>query len=82
MDVNASITVGYGNGRTANFKDQITVTGNDGRPFSAGGDSGSLIWTWDETRSPVALLFAGGRDYTFANKISHVLQALDIELYT
>jgi lysozyme family protein len=82
VDVNASITVGYGNGKTANFKDQITVAGNDGRPFSSGGDSGSLIWTWDETRSPVALLFAGGRDYTFANKISHVLQALDIELYT
>jgi hypothetical protein len=82
VDVNASITVGYSNGKTANFKDQITVAGNDGRLFSSGGDSGSLIWTWDETRSPVALLFAGGRDYTFANKISHVLQALDIELYT
>lgn len=82
VDVNASITVGYGHGKIANFKDQITVAGTDGRPFSAGGDSGSLIWTWDETRSPVALLFAGGRDYTFANKINHVLQALEIELYT
>jgi hypothetical protein len=81
LDVNASISVSY-DGRLANFKDQITIAGTDGRAFSGGGDSGSLIWTWDETRSPVGLLFAGGRDYTFANKIDHVLQALQIELYT
>ena len=81
VDVNASISVSY-SGKVANFKDQITITGNRGSPFSDGGDSGSLIWTWDETRSPVGLLFAGGRDYTFANKIDHVLQALEIELYT
>jgi len=81
VDLNASISVSY-SGKVANFKDQITITGNRGSPFSAGGDSGSLIWSWDETRSPVGLLFAGGRDYTFANKIDHVLQALEIELYT
>ena len=40
---------------------------------------GSLIWTWDGTRAPVGLLFAGGRDYTFASKIGHVLQALGSE---
>ena len=82
VDVNASISVSYGNGKVANFSDQITITGVEGRAFSDGGDSGSLIWTWDETRAPVGLLFAGGRDYTFANKISHVLQALQIELFT
>jgi hypothetical protein len=82
LDVSASISVSYDNGKVANFKDQISITGNGGRPFSDGGDSGSLIWTWNETRSPVGLLFAGGRDYTFANKIDHVLRALGIELYT
>jgi hypothetical protein len=82
VDVNASISVSYGNGRVANFSDQITITGVEGRAFSDGGDSGSFIWTWDGTRAPVGLLFAGGRDYTFANKIGHVLQALEIELFT
>jgi hypothetical protein len=74
--------VSYGNGKIANFKDQITITGYNGRPFSDGGDSGSLIWTWNDAHAPVGLLFAGGRDYTFANKIGHVLEALQIELYT
>jgi lysozyme family protein len=82
IDVSASFSVSYGDGRVANFRDQITITGANGNPFSDGGDSGSLIWTWDGIRSPVGLLFAGGRDYTFANKISHVLQALEIELFT
>ena len=82
VDVNASISVSYGNGRVANFSDQVTITGAQDDPFSDGGDSGSLIWTWDGTRAPVGLLFAGGRDYTFANKIGHVLQALGIELFT
>jgi hypothetical protein len=82
FDVSASIAVRYGGGKVANFRDQISITGIQGRPFSDDGDSGSLIWTWNETRSPVGLLFGGGRDYTFANKIGHVLQALEIELYT
>jgi hypothetical protein len=81
-EINASISVGYENGKVANFRDQVSIVGNDGRAFSDGGDSGSLIWTFNETRSPVALLFAGGRDYTFGNKIGHVLQALNVELYT
>ena len=49
---------------------------------SAGGDSGSLIWSWDKQRNPVGLLFAGGGGFTFANKIGRVLSALDINLYT
>jgi hypothetical protein len=82
LDVNASIQVNYGAGRVANFVDQITIRGNNGKPFSDGGDSGSLIWTWQEVRSPIALLFAGGAELTFANKIGHVLDALDITLYS
>ena len=50
--------------------------------FSQGGDSGSLIWTWNNQRLPVGLLFAGGGELTFANKIDNVLRALDINLVT
>jgi hypothetical protein len=81
IDVNASIRVNYGGGRVANFRDQVTIRGNN-TLFSQGGDSGSLIWTWDSARRPVGLLFAGGGDFTFANKIHHVLNALDITLVT
>jgi len=65
------------------FDDQISVVGTGGR-FSAPGDSGSLVWTWDQSRDPVGLLFAGatqgGVDVTFVNPIDHVLSALDIRL--
>jgi len=81
IDVNASIRVNYGGGRVGNFVEQITIRGNN-TVFSQGGDSGSLIWTWDSRRLPVGLLFAGGGELTFANKINRVLDALDIALYT
>ena len=77
--VGVTIRVNMGQGRVATFVDQISVTGTHGA-FSAGGDSGSLIWTWDEQRDPVGLLFAGGGGTTFANRIDHVLAALDVEL--
>jgi len=76
----ATVVVRYGF-RTALFRDQIEIVGGDGR-FSTSGDSGSLIWTLDDQREPVGLLFAGGGSSTFANPISHVLQALDIDLVT
>jgi hypothetical protein len=67
------------------FDDQIEVTGA-GRPFSAGGDSGSLITEAVGDRA-VGLLFAGsergGADdlgVTFANPIATVLGALDATL--
>jgi hypothetical protein len=66
-DCNATIRVNYGAGRVALFRDQITIRGLSG-DFSAGGDSGSVIWTWDSQRNPVGLLFAGGGGFTFANK--------------
>lgn len=80
VDCNATIRVRYG-ARTALFRDQISIRGL-GALFSAGGDSGSLIWSWDSRRAPVGLLFAGGSGFTFANKIQHVLNALDIRLET
>jgi len=81
VDVNASVNVGYGGGRAAFFRDQIVIQAFSGS-FSAGGDSGSLIWTWDAVRNPVGLLFAGSSTHTIGCKIGRVLAALDINLYT
>lgn len=80
-DCSATIRVNFGNGRVALFADQIAVRGLRG-DFSAPGDSGSTVWTWDSRRNPVGLLFAGGGGITFANKMTRVVHALDINLYT
>ena len=81
IDINATIRVNYGGGRVALFQDQITIRGLSG-DFSAGGDSGSVIWTWNTSRNPVGLLFAGGGGLTFGNKMTRVVSALDIGLVT
>jgi hypothetical protein len=77
--VGATINVNYGGGRVARFVNQIAIRAPSG-DFSQGGDSGSLIWTWDTRRAPVGLLFAGGGGTTFANRISDVLKALDVQI--
>jgi hypothetical protein len=66
------------------FDDQIEMVGRSGA-FSAGGDSGSVIWRGRD-RAPVALLFAGsetggvaGTGVTFANPLSTVLTLLGVE---
>jgi len=79
--VGVTINVNFGGGRVARFVNQIAVRATSGN-FSQGGDSGSLIWTWDARRAPVGLLFAGGGGTTFANRITDVLAALDISLVT
>jgi hypothetical protein len=63
------------------FDDQIEVQGRSG-VFSAGGDSGSVIWR-SRDRAPTALLFAGsatggasGGGVTFANPLATVLALL------
>ncbi len=68
--VNATVTVGYGSGKTAKFVKQIIIEPGD---FSAGGDSGSLIVTDDDNLNPVGLLFAGSSTMTVANRIDLVL---------
>jgi hypothetical protein len=80
--VGVTINVNYGGGRVARFVDQIAIQSVNANPFSAGGDSGSSIWTWDAARRPVGLLFAGGGGVTFANRMTRVVAALDIHLYT
>jgi hypothetical protein len=66
------------------FDDQIEIDGVTG-PFSAGGDSGSVIWR-SADRAPLGLLFAGsetggrtGGGLTFANPLATVLSVLDLE---
>lgn len=63
------------------FDGQIEVDGGPG-PFSAGGDSGSVIWR-SADRAPLGLLFAGsetggrtGGGLTFANPLPTVLSVL------
>ena len=73
-DISADFPVNYGN-RSAEFRNQILITGVDSYYFSQPGDSGSLIVD-EKTRKPVALLFAGGeiegRPATLANPIDLV----------
>ena len=66
------------------FDDQIEIEGLTGA-FSAGGDSGSVIWR-SRDRAPLALLFAGsteggaaGGGVTFANPLGTVLDRLGAE---
>ncbi|GAB4080547.1 hypothetical protein GCU67_17300 [Modestobacter muralis] len=65
------------------FDDQVEVEGLSGG-FSAGGDSGSVIWRTRD-RAPVGLLFAGsteggsaGGGVTFANPLATVLAGLGV----
>lgn len=78
--IGVSVNVNYGNGRVALFRNQIAIQSVNANPFSAGGDSGSLIWQWATGVRPVGLLFAGGGGTTFANPIGAALAALNIRL--
>lgn len=78
--IGVSVNVNYPGGRVALFRNQIAIQSVNANPFSAGGDSGSLIWHWATGVRPVGLLFAGGGGTTFANPIGAVLAALNIRL--
>jgi len=77
-DVSVDLQIEYAQG-VLNFTDQIFIKGDDGQPFSAAGDSGSIIVDM-KTRRPVALLFAGSPAFTAANPLPDVLAALDVEV--
>ena len=76
--LNRDVTVGYETGNFI-FHDQIIIVGSDGNPFSAAGDSGSLILQRG-TNKAVGLLFAGSSTHTIANHIGDVLAALQVTL--
>lgn len=78
-DCSATVRVGYGTSGVALFQNQIIITSLTGSPFSAGGDSGSLIVT-DQGNQPVGLLFAGSASHTIANHIQDVLTALGVTI--
>jgi hypothetical protein len=63
------------------FADQIIIVGLNAQPFSASGDSGSLILERSTNRA-VGLLFAGSASHTIANHIDAVLQAMNVTLVT
>jgi hypothetical protein len=71
--VDVTVDVEYGTGRTARFTDQL-VAG----PMSQGGDSGSAVL--DNNNRLVGLLFAGSDQNTIINRIENVFSALDISL--
>ncbi|OGS62806.1 MAG: hypothetical protein A3K59_01270 [Euryarchaeota archaeon RBG_19FT_COMBO_69_17] len=75
-DVDVTLRVGYSSGSMI-FQDQFLVRGDKGS-FSAGGDSGSTIVSYDG--HAVGLLFAGSPFFTVANKMTNVEKALDVKV--
>jgi S1-C subfamily serine protease len=76
--VNTDVKIRYDMGEVA-FRRQIIVEGLKGQPFSAQGDSGSLILERQSQRA-IGLLFGGSPSHTIANHIEDVLQALNVTL--
>jgi hypothetical protein len=88
--INLTTLVTYRNRtRLGRIQNAFVISSTDGNPFSAAGDSGSLILNQaagelNGTFPVVGLLFAGGRDaagnpLTVANDINAVFGALDLE---
>lgn len=81
--VNATVSVQYQQScamaRTffVSYVNQVVINSS---PFSAGGDSGSLIVTNDGGRNPVGLLYAGSSTTTIANPIGEVLDGIGAAL--
>jgi hypothetical protein len=79
-----NVVVEYDNG-DCRFDNQIEIEGTGNKPFSDGGDSGSLI-VGEDLRA-VGLLFAGsdqggsnGKGLTYVNPIHTVLDTLKVDL--
>ena len=79
VDVGFDGNVRY-DGRVAYFEDQIAIIGHSG-PFSADGDSGSLVLDNPGSRA-VGLLFAGDGTYALANRIQSVLNRFGATIVT
>ncbi|MBV8857677.1 MAG: hypothetical protein JOZ02_12150 [Acidobacteria bacterium] len=76
--VETDVSVQYEAG-VVSFENQIIIEGLNSNPFSAAGDSGSLILE-RATNKAVGLLFAGSSSHTIANHIDDVLKALNVKL--
>jgi hypothetical protein len=77
VDVGYSSTCGGAATQKARFVNQILITPGT---FSAGGDSGSVIFETGSTPRAVGLLFAGSSSSTIANPIGSVLSALGVTM--
>ncbi len=76
--IDATVSVSYGSGKTAQFNHQIIVTPGS---FIAGGDSGSLmVEDVDTNPSAVGLLFAGSSSIAIANPIDAVLSKFGVTM--
>ena len=80
-----NVIVRYDTG-TLRFDDQIEIEGTADVAFSAGGDSGSLVFT-SGARGALGLLFAGsdqggtnGQGLTYCNPLTTVLRRLRASL--
>jgi hypothetical protein len=85
--INTSVNVQYQKGCGSGKKFVVSYTNQvviNSSTFSAGGDSGSLIVSNDNTgcRHPVALLFAGSSSSTIGNPITEVLAKVTTALGT
>jgi hypothetical protein len=76
-DIHATVNVTYDMG-PCQFDEQVIIVGAGG-PFSAAGDSGSVI-VQENPRAATALLFAGSATHTIANRLDAVLTALGVRL--
>jgi hypothetical protein len=77
VDVGYSSTCGGAANLKARFVNQIIIGSGT---FSAGGDSGSVIFEAGATPRAVGLLFAGSSSTTIANPIGAVLSALNVSM--
>ena len=73
QQVDVTVNVQYGEGRIAQFTDQLMAGA-----MSQGGDSGSAVL--DESNHLVGLLFAGSDTTTIMNRIQNVFSALGVSL--
>jgi len=71
QQVDVTVDVDYGSGRTARFTDQLLAGA-----ISQGGDSGSAVL--DTGNNLVGLLFAGSDTTTIINRIENVFSALQV----
>jgi len=76
--IDAAVQVGYGD-FTATFTGQALFKGSD-EPFSAPGDSGSLILNADNNH-PVALLFAGNDELTVGSPLQPIANRFNLSFY-
>lgn len=75
--IQSAVRVNFGSSGNAVFDQQFNIESTDGKDFSAGGDSGSVI-VLKESKRICGLLFAGGSGVTIANRIDHVVRLLNL----